>query len=183
MKDSRGDTRRALIGSNVGNPCYFGGYTNPFDRDNVGILSESSEFLHVAHSLKSVSSSLIPLISSGKCFSFVGFNERRIHGRPHIILMSEWIVDKRRSETCTSCCLMCLHKRPPNTIDAFTVQCQYRSDFINHLHDFNCSICRCTGTVGDPLGHINSFTFLALHDSLIWCYIGTIRLLLGVYYL
>ncbi|GFW38831.1 hypothetical protein TNCV_3881981 [Trichonephila clavipes] len=29
----------------------------------------------------------------------------------HITLISEWIVDKRRSETYTSCCPMCLHKR------------------------------------------------------------------------
>ncbi|GFT24231.1 hypothetical protein TNCV_2064601 [Trichonephila clavipes] len=42
MNDSRGDTRRALIGSNVGNPCCLGGYTNPFERDNVGTLSESN---------------------------------------------------------------------------------------------------------------------------------------------
>ncbi|GFT20675.1 hypothetical protein TNCV_3047431 [Trichonephila clavipes] len=34
--------------------------------------------------------------------------------------MFEWIVEKRRGETCTSCCPMCLHKRRLYTIDAYT---------------------------------------------------------------
>ncbi|GFS50342.1 uncharacterized protein TNCV_1638401 [Trichonephila clavipes] len=71
---------RALIGSYTANPSCLGGYTNMFERDNVGTLSESSEFLHLAHSLKSAtSSSGKVLLSSGKCFTFVGFNERRSH--------------------------------------------------------------------------------------------------------
>ncbi|GFW59580.1 hypothetical protein TNCV_3222311 [Trichonephila clavipes] len=54
----------------------LGGYTNPFERDNMGTLSESSEFLYVAYSLKSAfSSSGKVLFSSSRCFSFVGFNE------------------------------------------------------------------------------------------------------------
>ncbi|GFU14959.1 hypothetical protein TNCV_795331 [Trichonephila clavipes] len=72
----------------------------------------------------------------------------------------------------------CVHKQPSYTIDAYTVRCQYRSDFIVHLHNFNCPSCRCTGTVVDPLGYIHSFTFPALHDSPIWSFIGTVRLLL-----
>ncbi|GFY28945.1 hypothetical protein TNCV_4720731 [Trichonephila clavipes] len=91
--------------------------------------------------------------------------------------MSEWIVDKRRSEACTSC-PMCLHKRPLCTIDACTVRRPYRSDFIIHLRNFNCSSCRCTGTVIDLLGRIHSFTLPALHECSLWCFIGTIRLLL-----
>ncbi|GFT21704.1 hypothetical protein TNCV_2969631 [Trichonephila clavipes] len=46
------------------------------------------------------------------------------------------------------------------------------------MHKFNYSSCRCTGTVVDPLGHIHSFPFPALHDSPIWYFIDTIRLLL-----
>ncbi|GFV33951.1 RNA-directed DNA polymerase from mobile element jockey [Trichonephila clavipes] len=42
MNDIRGDTKRAKIGSNTGNPCCLGGYTNPFERDNVGTWSESN---------------------------------------------------------------------------------------------------------------------------------------------
>ncbi|GFX81929.1 hypothetical protein TNCV_2571291 [Trichonephila clavipes] len=57
MNASRSDTRRALIGYHARKPCCLGGYTNPFERDNVGTLSKSSEFLHVAHSLKSATSS------------------------------------------------------------------------------------------------------------------------------
>ncbi|GFV98822.1 hypothetical protein TNCV_2913391 [Trichonephila clavipes] len=41
MNDSRGDTRRALIECNEGNPCYLDGYTNPIYRDSVETLSES----------------------------------------------------------------------------------------------------------------------------------------------
>ncbi|GFR32414.1 hypothetical protein TNCT_366781 [Trichonephila clavata] len=57
MNGSRDDTRRALIGSNAGNLCCLGGYTNPFECDNVGTLAESSGVLHVAHSLKLAPSS------------------------------------------------------------------------------------------------------------------------------
>ncbi|GFW76713.1 hypothetical protein TNCV_4944301 [Trichonephila clavipes] len=41
-------------------------------------------------------------------------------------LMSEWIVDKRHTEACNSRCPKCLHKRRSYTINAYTVQCQYR---------------------------------------------------------
>ncbi|GFU91498.1 hypothetical protein TNCV_2542661 [Trichonephila clavipes] len=57
MNGSHSDTRRALFGSNVDNLCCLDGYTNPFERDNMEILSKSSEFLHVACSLKSATSS------------------------------------------------------------------------------------------------------------------------------
>ncbi|GFR02302.1 hypothetical protein TNCT_178441 [Trichonephila clavata] len=57
MIGNRGDTKRTLIGSNVGNPSYLGGCTHPFESDNVGTLSESSECLHVSHSLKSATRS------------------------------------------------------------------------------------------------------------------------------
>ncbi|GFW84684.1 hypothetical protein TNCV_2597291 [Trichonephila clavipes] len=140
MNDSRGDIRRSLIGSNVGNPGFLGGSSNPFKRDNVEALSKSTEFLYLVYSLKSATCfSEKVLLRSCKCLSFVGFNERRKHRR---YIICEWIADKRRSETDTSCCPICLHKRPSYTIDTCTVKCQYRCDFIIHLHKFNCPSCR-----------------------------------------
>ncbi|GFU84059.1 uncharacterized protein TNCV_679581 [Trichonephila clavipes] len=88
---SRGDTKRALIESNEENPCCLGRYTNMFERNNVSTLSESSEFLHVAHSLNSATIfSGKVLLSRGKCFSFVGFNEpknQRSHLCPNGLLI------------------------------------------------------------------------------------------------
>ncbi|GFW39794.1 uncharacterized protein TNCV_2419601 [Trichonephila clavipes] len=50
----------------------------------MDILSDSSEFLHLVRSLKSpISSSGKVILSSGKCFSFVGINERRTHRRSY----------------------------------------------------------------------------------------------------
>ncbi|GFU93283.1 hypothetical protein TNCV_1860141 [Trichonephila clavipes] len=54
---SRGDARREVIGSNESHPCYLDGCINSFKWDNVDTLSESSEFLHVAHGLRSATSS------------------------------------------------------------------------------------------------------------------------------
>ncbi|GFX73694.1 hypothetical protein TNCV_4290101 [Trichonephila clavipes] len=100
----------ALFDRQDGNPCCLGGYTNPFECDNVKTLIESSEFLPVVHSLE-----LAPLdfqgkyyFSSSESFSFVGFDESRNHRRSHTPRMSEWIVDKSRSETITSCCVQCV---------------------------------------------------------------------------
>ncbi|GFQ65702.1 hypothetical protein TNCT_556831 [Trichonephila clavata] len=80
MNDSHGDTRRKLIGSDADNQCCLDGCTNQFERDNSGTLYESSEFLHVVHCLKSVtSSSGKVLLINVNGFSFVDFNERRNH--------------------------------------------------------------------------------------------------------
>ncbi|GFT49953.1 uncharacterized protein TNCV_4175811 [Trichonephila clavipes] len=43
MNYSRGDSKRALIGSNARNPYCLGEYTNPFERGNVGTLCESTQ--------------------------------------------------------------------------------------------------------------------------------------------
>ncbi|GFX98786.1 hypothetical protein TNCV_1503621 [Trichonephila clavipes] len=68
MNGSHGDTRRVRIGSNAVNPGCLGGY-----RSN-GNLSESSEFLHITHSLKSATS------SSGKVLLSSGISNNNISG-------------------------------------------------------------------------------------------------------
>ncbi|GFW21477.1 hypothetical protein TNCV_1533001 [Trichonephila clavipes] len=126
-------------------------------RDNVRTLTESGKFLRVAQSLNSAtSSSRKVLFSSGKCFSVVGFNERRNHRQSQTSLLCPNglltnVVKKLR---------MGLHKRPLNSIDAYTVRCRYRSDFIIHLHNFNCPSCRCV--LAPSL--IHSFAFILLRS-------------------
>ncbi|GFU38546.1 hypothetical protein TNCV_1204901 [Trichonephila clavipes] len=140
----------------------LGGYTKPFERQCGNFVQVQCVFTNSAQFKVRRFLFMENITKHGKCCCCFGFIETITY---HHYLMSEWIVDKRRNETCTSCCPMCLHKRPSCAIDAYTVWCQYRSDFIIHLHNFNYSSCRCTGTVSDLLGHIHSFTFPALHDS------------------
>lgn len=75
MNGRRGDTRRALIGSNADNSCCLSEYRIPIERDYVGTQFEYSGFLHVLRSLKSVNGKV--LRSCGMCFSFGSFIERK----------------------------------------------------------------------------------------------------------
>lgn len=128
-----------------------------FKRDNVGTLAKSRGFSHVPESLKSATtSSGNVLLSSGQCLSFGGFNERRSQTVTHIAIVSEWIVEKRRRETCTSCYPMCLGNQRSYIINVNTALI-YRSHKINHFHRLCRHSCRCVGDVVNLFGRLYSF--------------------------
>ncbi|GFW80046.1 uncharacterized protein TNCV_984551 [Trichonephila clavipes] len=152
-------------------------------------LSESSEFLHIAHSIKfAISSSEKVLLSSGKSFSFAGFNERRSHSRSHLCpngFLTNIVVKRVLA---AGYCVFINGDRTqlmptPSGVNIEAISsspCIFLSvpgKNMQILYPGKIS-CRCIGTIVDLLGGNHSFTLPALLELALWCFSGIIRLLL-----